>query len=131
MKYNLLMECRAGNRHAFKTVAIIKLADGTFMIRKTCIMCASEKTPIWNAKGMILKTMAYKYSPEYRAFLDDHDSVGARVAILESDIKKAEQPHGNETSDPGMRLVPKPKKAQRRRAAHARKRPRDKRRTQG
>lgn len=131
MKYNLLMECRAGNRHAFKTVAIIKLQDGTFMVRKTCIMCESEKTVVWNAKGQILKTMAYRYSEQYRTFLDDHDSVGARVAILESDIKKAEQPHGNEAGNPGVRLVPKPKKGQRRRPAHARKRPRDKRRAAG
>jgi hypothetical protein len=125
------MECRAGTRHAFKTVTIFKLLDGTFKVHKVCSQCKSEKFPIWNAKGVILKNPTYRYSAEYREFLNNHDPAGARVAILESDIKKVEQVHGDQASNPRMRLVPGKGKGTRRRAAHSRKRPRDKRRASG
>lgn len=126
MKYELLMECRAGTRHAFRTVMIVKLPNGTFQIHKTCSQCKSSKAPIWNARGVIIKNPSYKHSPEYREFLNNHDPAEARVAILESDIRKVEAPHGRENRT-GVRLVPRTKKA-RNRNARANKRPRDKKR---
>lgn len=108
MKYELLMECTAGRRHAFRTVLIIKLGDGTFKLHKVCSNCKSEKFPIWNARGLILKSPVYKHSAAYRAFLDDHDAVDARVAILNSDIRKVEAPHGSNRTV--LRLVPKANK---------------------
>ena len=53
-RYELLMECRAGVRHAFRTIMIIKLPDGTFKLHKVCSQCKSVKFPIWNARGQIL-----------------------------------------------------------------------------
>src|SRR5262245_31588980 len=106
MKYQTLMECRAGIRHAFKTVMIIKLANGTFKVHKVCMNCKSEKFPIWNARGIILKSPQYKHSAAYRKFLDDHDPAEARVAILNSNVKKVEAPHGRKDV-PHLRLVQK------------------------
>jgi len=124
VKYELLMECRAGSRHAFRTVMIIKLLDGTFKLHKVCSQCKSEKFPVWNARGAILKSPTYKHSAEYREFLNNHNPVEARVAILTSDVRKVEQPHG--TNRPNLRLVPKGQK--RGRKTHTIKRPRNKRR---
>jgi len=119
------MECTAGYRHAFRTVLIIKLNDGTFKIHKVCSQCNSEKFPIWDARGRIIKTPAYKHSKEYREFLDNHNPAAARVAILDSDIRKVEQPHG---SDNRARLRLVPKAQTRRRKSGSVKRQRDKQR---
>ena len=130
MKYELLMECRAGVRHAFRTIMIIVLPNGTFKLHKVCSQCKSEKYPIWNARGVILKSPTYKHSQEYREFLNNHDPTEARVAILGSDIKKVHAPTkegSNEANRSGVRPLPKPKKA-RGRKPNPVKRPRDKER---
>ncbi|GEM_PF-5612406 len=126
MKYQLLMECRGGVRHAFKTVMIIELPDGTSKLHKICTNCKSQKFPIWNARGQILKSPTYKHSPEYREFLDNHTPAEARMAILASDIRKVKAP--NEKNGTVLRLVSRTRKSNRH--AHARKRPRDKKRSQ-
>src|SRR5262245_52116809 len=113
MKYELLMECRAGTRHAFRTVLIIKLSNGTFRLHKVCSQCNTEKFPIWSAKGVILKAPVYKHSPEYRQFLDDHNPAEARVAILNSDVRKEVQ-HGR-SNGPHLRLVQKAQARRRKR----------------
>src|SRR5262245_56891402 len=112
MKYELLMECRAGTRHAFRTVLIIKLSDGTFKLHKVCSQCNTEKFPIWNAKGIILKTPVYRHSPEYRQFLSEHNPAEARVAILNSDVRKETQPHGR-SSHSDLRPVQKARASRR------------------
>jgi hypothetical protein len=121
MKYELLMECRAGTRHAFKTVMIIKLPNELFKLHKVCSQCKSEKFPTWNARGVIIKSPTYRHSAEYREFLNNHNPAEARVAILTSDIKKVE--HG--TNNPNLRLVPG--RTTRGRKARSVKRARDKR----
>lgn len=103
MKYELLMECRAGTRHAFKTIMIIALPDGTFKLHKVCSQCGSLKFPIWDKRGRILKSPTYKHSAQYREFLNSHDPAEARVAILTSDIKKVEAPRAK--NNPRLRLV--------------------------
>ena len=128
VKYQLLMECRGGVRHAFRTVMIIVLKDGTYKLHKVCMNCKSEKFPIWNTRGVILKSPTYRHSKEYREFLNDHTPAEARMAILGSDIKKVKQPHEGNTRNPGLRLVPKgTKAAKRRRNSRAHKRTADKR----
>lgn len=119
MKYQLLMECRGGVRHAFRTVMIIVLKDGTFKLHKVCMNCKSEKFPIWNTRGVILKSPTYRHSKEYREFLNDHTPAEARMAILGSDIQKVRQPdEGNKTR---LRLVPKVAKRRGKLRTHKRK----------
>jgi hypothetical protein len=103
-RYELLMECRAGLRHAWKTVLIIKLVDGTFKLHKVCSQCKSEKFPVWNSRGVILKSPSYRYSAEYRVFLSDHNPLEARAAILNSNVRKVTAPHVRKERPP-LRLV--------------------------
>jgi hypothetical protein len=129
VKYELLMECRAGTRHAFKTVLIIVLPDGTFKLHKVCSQCKSDKFPIWGARGQILKSPTYKHSKEYREFLDNHNPAEARMAILGSDIKKVQAPKKGVTSeanDTRVRSVRRTGKKTGRRKLRLVKRPRDK-----
>lgn len=110
MKYELYMECRAGTRHAFRTVMIMKLPNGTFQVFKSCSQCKSTKNPIWNARGVILKTPSYKHSPEYREFLNNHDPAEARAAILGSDIRKVVAPNERKpTTNARVRARKRPK----------------------
>ena len=113
-KYELLMECRAGVRHAFRTIMIIVLPDNTFKLHKVCSQCKSEKFPIWNARGVILKSPSYRYSTAYREFLNGHKPADARMAILGSDIKKVQAPTKEikrGQNNQGVRPVPRAKKA--------------------
>jgi hypothetical protein len=59
--------------------------------------------------------------------LNSHDPAEARVAILTSDIRKVDAPHGG-SNPTRMRLVP-PRKQTRNRKTRSVKRPRDKRYT--
>jgi len=117
MKYELLMECRGGTRHAFKTVLIIVLPDGTYKLHKTCAHCGSDKFPIWDKRGRILRSPVYKHSKEYRAFLDEHTPEEARAAILNSDIRKVEAPHAK--AHTRLRLLPGAKGKRRRHQGNA------------
>lgn len=114
MKYELLMECRGGTRHAFRTVMIVVLRDNTFKMHQVCRNCESQKFPVWNTRGAILKSPTYKHSPAYREFLNDHDPAEARAAIISSDIRKVQAP--NERNNPKVRLVSKSKKVRNRHA---------------
>ena len=125
MKYELYMECRAGTRHAPRTQLIIVLPNGTFQLQRVCAQCKTQIPQTWNGRGAILKRN-YKHSPEYRAFINDHDPAEARVAILGSDIRKVQAPRGG-TNNPSVRQVPGAK-AKRGRKPGSQQRPRDKRR---
>jgi hypothetical protein len=105
---------------------IIKLRDGSFRLQQQCFNCKSFKYPHWAANGKILGSATYKYTQAYRDFLNNHDQMGARLAILTSDIKKTEAPSDGKNSTILRQSPPKARRA----AARAVKRPRDKKRTE-
>lgn len=126
-KYLLLMECTAGIRHAGKTVMLIKHPGNVTQVNKVCRNCGTHISHYWDAQGRKVKAPKYIRTKAYRDFLDNHTPAEARVAIMNSNVRKVTAPHAKDS--PVLRLVPGGKGKARNRQSRRLKRQKDKRRS--
>lgn len=126
-RYMLLMECTAGVRHAGKTVMLIKHPGNVTQVNKVCRNCGTQIIHYWDAQGRKVKAPKYHRTKAYRDFLDNHSPADARVAIMNSNVRKVVAPHGKDS--PVLRLVPGGKAKVRRHSPRRVKRSKDKRRS--
>jgi hypothetical protein len=122
---NRAMICRALSGHALEVVGPKVVVPKGVRVTFYCERCDSWRVDTWSLNGRLIEARSYKLSTEYHSFVKEHNRAEARGSLLAT-LKEGSQ---RETDKTRVRLVPRAGKAGRRRAAHARKRTRDKRRS--